>query len=264
MKNSNLLIAGMGLLCISALTSCEKEIATNQTEVVQIAETTYFCEKVKFCHGTIQSYVTLNSDKKPIAYGIRMSENTLNNLPSDPANNIGEARLTLPKEGKDIGVDHIDLGWNPQGHEPDPIYTLPHFDLHFYMLSGKDQAAIIPGPDPIVVPAQYIPADYVSGVIAVPNMGVHYIDSKAPEFNGSKFTSTYIYGFYRGKMIFGEPMFTREFLLTKPQFTAPVKQPVVFHKAGYYPTSYRIAYDSSSKEYILAAEGLKYHAATPN
>ena len=168
----------------------------------------------------------------------------------------------MPKEGKDIGIDHIDFGWNPKGHGPDPIYTHPHFDLHFYKVSKAEQAGVIPGPDPILVDPQYIPVDHVSGVFAVPNMGVHYADLTSPEFKGFPFTGTFIYGFYRGKLTFWEPMFTRAFLLTKPQFTAPVKQPAKFHKAGYYPTTYRISYDNATQEYIIVTEGLTYHAGS--
>jgi hypothetical protein len=262
MKNFNLLMTGLGLLTISTLSNCQKEIEVTAPEISQANETTYYCDKVPFCHGTVQSFVTLNGDKKPIAIGIRFHESLLKGLPGDPTKNVADARLNVPKEGKDIGIDHIDFGWNPQGHEPDPIYTLPHFDLHFYKVSKADQAGVIPGPDPILVDPQYIPVDHVSGVVAVPNMGVHYVDVTSPEFNGNTFTSTFIYGFYRGKMTFLEPMFTRAFLLTKPQFTAPVKQPAKFQKSGYYPTSYRISYDNATQEYLIVADGLTFHAGS--
>lgn len=257
-------LMALGLLALSPLSSCDKEAAITESEISNAHETTYFCDKVNFCSGTVQSFVTLDGDKKPIAIGVRFSEKTLKSLPDDPAKNVADAKLNVPDEGKNIGIDHIDFGWIPHGHEPDEIYTLPHFDLHFYMVSRDEQAGVIPGSDPINVEPQYIPVNHISGVVAVPNMGVHYGDVTSPEFNGFPFESTYIYGFYQGKMTFWEPMFTRAFLLTKPQFTAPVKQPAAFQKTGYYPTTYRVSYDSATKEYIVAAEGLKYHAGTVN
>lgn len=262
MKNFKLLLMGMGFLAINTLNSCEKEAAIEDPGLSEVVTKTYYCDKVKFCHGTIQSFVTMDDENKPLSLGVRISEGTLKNLPSNNENNIPEVRLNPPKEAKDIGIDHIDFGWNPEGHEPDPIYTLPHFDLHFYMISRQDQAAVIPGPDPIIVAPQFIPTDYVSGVVAVPNMGVHYVDVTGSEFNGFPFDKTFIYGFYQGKMTFWEPMFTRSFLLTKPDFTAPVKQPQAFQKAGYYPTSYRISFDEVKKEYVVAVEGFKYHKWT--
>lgn len=261
MKKQTLLF-GVLLMAGSMTMQYCAEDPTAEPQISQSTEKTYYCDKVPFCHGSIQSFVTLR-DEKPVAIGVRLSGPILNGLPSDPANNIPEVRLKVPEQGKDIGIDHIDFGWNPQGHEPDPIYTLPHFDLHFYKVNSKDQAEVVPGPDPIQVSPQFIPQDYISGVVAVPNMGVHYVDSKAAEFNGSKFTSTFIYGFYRGQMTFLEPMFTREFLQSKPDFSAPVKQPAAFQKEGYYPSSYRIAYNSQTDEYIIAAEGLTHRNATP-
>ncbi|WP_051189796.1 hypothetical protein [Daejeonella oryzae] len=260
MKNFKLLLMAMGFLVLNILPGCEKEMVYNEPIVLSpLSGKTYYCDKVSYCHGTIQSFVTLDNENKPLSLGVRISENTLKGLPTDINNNLKQALLKVPKEAKDIGIDHIDFGWNPQGHEPDPIYTLPHFDLHFYMISRKDQAAVIPGPDPIIVLPQFIPENYISGVVAVPNMGVHYVDVTGPEFNGSTFDKTYIYGFYQGKMIFWEPMFTLNFLLTKPDFTAAIKQPQSFQKSGYYPTTYRISFDADKNEYVVAVEGFKYH-----
>ena len=251
------------LLVLFCLSSCEKNPSIlEQPETLSQAKM-YYGDKVNFCHGTIQSFVSLNSDMEPVAIGVRFSGETLKGLPQDPAKNVAEALLKVPKEGIKIGVNHIEFGWNPQGHEPSPIYTHPHFDLHFYLVSKEDQASVIPGPDPIVVSPEFIPTDYISGVDAVPNMGVHYVDVTSPEFNGKPFTSTFIYGFYQGKMTFFEPMFTYDLLLSKPQFSAPVKQPLAFQKSGYYPTSYIVAYDKESNDYIIAAEGLKFHKGKP-
>jgi hypothetical protein len=259
MKNLKLLLMAMGLLAFSMLNSCKKEAPVYESKVSQAETKTFYCEKVDFCHGTIQSFVTLDAENKPMSLGMRFSESVLKNLPTDPLKNVSEASLNVPKEAKDIGIDHIELGWNPKGHEPDHVYTLPHFDLHFYKATRQEQASVIPGPDPIIVSPKYIPTDYISTGSAVPNMGVHYVDLTAPEFNKQTFEKTFIYGFYQGKMTFLEPMFTRSFLLTKPDFTAPVKQPESFQKSGYYPTSYRISFDDTKKEYVVALEGFIYH-----
>ena len=29
------------------------------------------------------------------------------------------------------------LDWNPQGHQPPGVYTVPHFDFHFYMVPDQ-------------------------------------------------------------------------------------------------------------------------------
>jgi hypothetical protein len=101
----------------------------------------------------------------------------------------------------------------------------------------------------------------MSGVIAVEDMGVHWVDSLAPEFHGSKFTSTFIYGFYQGHLTFMEPMATREWLQTKPNSDADIKQPQTFEKAGYYPTTLHYDYDEKNAEYTVSLTGLLWHAA---
>jgi hypothetical protein len=118
---------------------------------------------------------------------------------------------------------------------------------------------IVPGPDLTPVDPKYVPTDYMSGVVAVPNMGVHWIDSTSAELNGSVFTTTYIYGFYKGNMLFGEPMITRDYLLKQPEVTLDVKQPAEFQKPGYYPTKYKISYNKQQQSYSVSLEGLVKH-----
>ena len=37
----------------------------------------------------------------------------------------------------------VQFDWNPKGHEPEGVYTLPHFDFHFYTVSDAAVMAII-------------------------------------------------------------------------------------------------------------------------
>lgn len=167
--------------------------------------------------------------------------------------------LDLPKEAAGSGYNHCEVDWNPHGHDPLFAYGVPHFDFHFYMISMEEQAAVIPGPDTVTVAPQYIPKDYVTGVIAVPNMGTHWADTTAPEFHGQPFTATFIYGFYQGKMTFLEPMITKAFLETHPDFHLMIKQPQAFQRHGYYPTRVHLSFDNKKNEYVIAMEDLKYH-----
>ena len=50
--------------------------------------------------------------------------------------------LSLPDQAKGYGFDHAELGWNPNGHEPPQLYGIPHFDVHFYMVTSATQMAI--------------------------------------------------------------------------------------------------------------------------
>jgi hypothetical protein len=95
--------------------------------------------------------------------------------------------------------------------------------------------------------------------IAIPAMGVHWFDSTATEFHGAPFTSTFIYGFYHGNMTFLEPMITRAFFQTHPDFSATIKQPQKFQKSNYYPTGYQVKYDATKHLYFLILTGLVKH-----
>jgi hypothetical protein len=115
-------------------------------------------------------------------------------------------------------------------------------------------------------PAQgFMPAGYVMPPGAIPMMGAHAVDTSSPELNPQQpqpFTQTFIYGYYNGLMNFFEPMITKDYLETKPDFTAEVKQPERFAKRGYYPTRYSIKYNAERKEYTVSLEGLVLHEAS--
>ena len=88
-------------------------------------------------------------------------------------------------------------------------------------------------------------------------MGIHWFDPASHEFHGSSFTHTMIYGFWKGQMIFIEPMITKAFLESKQSATVDMKLPTKYPIAGkYYPKKYSISYDAAAKEYVVALDGL--------
>jgi hypothetical protein len=217
---------------------------------------TFYGKQESLGNGTIRSYVTLDNDGNPASLGFNFTENMLSGLPAAPGQMI---MLDLPAQATVSGFQHLEVDWNPNGHEPMPIYGLPHFDFHFYLVTMNDLMNVTGGPDMTPVDPQYIPKDYVSGIMAVPNMGVHWSDSLSTEFHGIPFTHTLIYGFYKSKMLFVEPMITKAFLDSKTDITLPVKQPVAYQKPAYYPSTYKVDYDGSKHEYNVSIENLVKH-----
>ncbi len=213
---------------------------------------TYYGPAVPFGGDSARSFVTVDGNSEPITIGIQLGENAFNNLPKSGDTYL----LPQPFQSEVSGIDHIEVDWNPSGHEPSLIYGLPHFDFHFYYINKQEQSSVMPGPDTVSVPRQYIPMDYVSGIRAVPDMGVHWSDTTAAEFHGVPFTTTFVYGFYHGKMTFVEPMVTKAFLQTHPDFSASVKQPAAFQQSGYYPTTYKVTYDATKHAYLITLTGL--------
>ena len=198
--------------------------------------------------GTAQTFVTIDEAGAPMALGIALSETALQGLPKEAV----VFELDLPSDVPIPPFDHATLDWNPQGHEPEGIYGLPHFDYHFYTLSREERAQIPSGPDTTAIAAEYIPENYVSTVESYPNMGVHWVDADAPELHGATFDKTLLYGFSRGTLVFIEPMITKAFLESQPDVTLPVGQPAAFQQSGYYPVQYRIRHDAESGTYRMA------------
>ncbi len=219
----------------------------------------FYGNPAKVGNGTIRSFVVLKADGTPESIGFNFPKSMLSGLPDDGKMPTYMTMLDLPPQAASSGFNHLGIDWNPHGHDPLNIYGLPHFDFHFYMVSMDELMQIIPGPDQTPVDPKYVPKDYVSGVIAVPDMGVHWLDMTSQEFNGKTFTSTYIYGFYHGNMVFVEPMITKDYLETLPNVTMDVKQPGEFQKHAYYPTKYSVSYDAAQQEYRVSIEGLVKH-----
>jgi len=189
--------------------------------------------------------------------GIQLTDDALTNLPSTMPGT--EWALALPAGTGVAPWDHIAIDWNPQGHPPPMVYTVPHFDFHFYMISPAAQAAIAGGQDATPVPAKYVPQDYASQVESVPMMGVHWADTLAAEYHGQPFDHTFIYGFSQGKMVFVEPMVTQAFLQGSADFSGHVKQPASFQAPGTYPTAYSVKHDAAHHTVTISLDSLVTH-----
>jgi hypothetical protein len=227
---------------------------------------TYTGEAQRVGNGVAYTWVTLDQKGKPAALGVTLTETALEGLPqTQPEGGLGpEYMLMLPKEAKRTAFQHVSLGWNPLGHEPPGVYDTAHFDFHFYMITPEDREKITATGADIVtcrkpVPAAFAPAGYVYAPgTEVPMMGGHWVDPKAPELNGQPFTKTFLYGSYNGKMIHFEPMITRAYLETKPDFSTEIQVPASYLKGAYYPTRYSIRHDAVRREYTIALEGMTW------
>ncbi|MDQ3080692.1 MAG: DUF5602 domain-containing protein [Gemmatimonadota bacterium] len=220
---------------------------------------TVFGTPLTMGNGTARTYVELSSDGEPLSIGVSLSETALAGLPATGT----EFALPLPSEVSVAPYDHAVVNWGPTGHPPAGVFTVPHFDVHFYMITQAERAAIVPTDPQFAAKtartpaAEFIPAGYNRDAIAIPRMGVHWSDPSAPEFSGQAFTKTFIYGSWDGAFHFTEPMVTKAFLETKPAMAvSTLKLPARYSKPGYQPASYTIGYDQAAKEYRIAISGL--------
>lgn len=245
-----MLAAGLAL----GTTACEEDT----TEPTSLAKT-IMGDTADVGNGKAMSWLKLDDAGKPTSIGITFTEAAMEGLPTTPFPPT-EWVLTLPAEASVTAYNHIGLDWNAQGHEPTSIYTIPHFDMHFYQITPAERAAITPADSLtgyIQPGADYIAKDYILPPGIVPGMGFHAVDSTAHELHGHTFDKTFIYGYFKGNMIFGEPMITRAYLLTKPDFSETLKVPAKYPVTGkYYATKYSIKYDAAKKEYVVSLDGL--------
>lgn len=219
--------------------------------------TTFYGPEQQLGGGTIKSVVTLDAAGNPESVGITFPESTFTGLPHA----AGQYVLELPAQASATAFKHILFDWNPHGHQPDGLYGLPHFDMHFYTISSQERTQIN-HEDPqteeeLAALSSYMPQNYIPTMDVVPMMGMHWINPASPEFNGEAFSKTFIMGSYNEKVIFYEPMITLAHLQEKKTEQMNLLLPEAYQQTGvYYPTKYNIAYDAGSKAYTVSLTGM--------
>lgn len=247
----------------------------------------------KLGNGNARTYVLVdqNAGGKPLEVGIALDAAALEGLPA-PMNMPGSGHadmhmydLPMPTQNP-TPFRFVELDWNPVGHEVEGVYTVPHFDFHFYHITAAERDSIVPTNPRFQQQADNLPgeayrAPFYSTLTppgvptpAVPRMGVHWIDVRSPEIQAlmgkpelaRPFTTTFINGSWNGRFIFSEPMVTRAFILgRKTAAAAAARDSVItlpvaasYSPAGYYPAAYRVQYDAKSNEYRIALTQLTW------
>jgi hypothetical protein len=244
-------------------------------------------------NGTVRTYVLYDPANRrvPIEVGIALSERALEGLPApmqmehaqDAMSShfdTHERLLELPA-GNPTPYTFVQFNWNPGGHEPPGIYDRPHFDFHFWTVPVEVRNGIVPSTPQFAEKAASYPGEayrtpfYVdaataakapAAAVTVPQMGMHWLDVRSPEFNGQGFSKTYIIGSWDGRFVFDEPMITRAHIVAKRATNdAAVRDEVILlpkterrQIAGYYPEAYRITYDAERNEYRIALTRLTW------
>ena len=240
--------------------------------------------------GRISTYADMTPRGDPKAIGVSFSSSFMNAPPSShsdqhrcadrnkdgvvdrPAecNMWHEWAVPLPSDAtkrEDVPFKWALINWNPMGHIPPGVYDLPHFDVHFYLEPIENVFAIEPGacgPEFVrcdqfdlgkrPIPGNYIHPDYKDVGAVAPAMGNHLIDLTSPEFKGQRFTRTWIFGIYGGRLTFYEEMVSRDYILSKPDRCNPIKTPAAVAQKGYYPTMACVRYDTARDTYNVSME----------
>ena len=232
-------------------------------------------------NGRARTYVVIDQrhDRTPLEIGIELDERALEGLPTM---GMSMFDLALPAQNP-TPYRLVELDWNSHGHEPDGVYSVPHFDFHFYTITAAERNAI----DPVALgdatyqtmasnlPPEaersqfYVPLSPPQGpIVAIPRMGAHWADIRSPELQGAfghpenfrPFTTTFLHGSWNGQFIFDEPMITRAFIIGRKLATSEASRDSViavssaqeYRPSGYRPAAYRVAYDAREHAYRIA------------
>lgn len=211
-------------------------------------------DTIDFLDGVVRTYATTNPSGNLSSLGAYLDETALETFDEDPL----EAHLEFPDGVDTHQFTFLGFHYNPMGHPPPDIYTVPHFDLHFYTIAEETVEGIVTEPATYDIPDAQVPEDYqrVPAVdtdddepdtpLVEEDMGEHLVDPTSPEFQeDGTFTHTMIYGAYdvdgdgTGRITFAEPMVTVEFLDGLDEEVAVgMKTPEEFAEADDYPTEY--------------------------
>jgi hypothetical protein len=212
-------------------------------------------EKIEIFGGDAESYAVVNEQGHLRKLGISISMQTLTNATTEQ---MASFKLNIPDlAGLGNFINHVSIDWNPMGHPPMNVYTIPHFDLHFYGISMAKVAAIdCQRPyvvDPALVPEGYMLPDPEAPDACVPQMGVHALPA-TDLVDGFEFWETMIYGYNDNAMIFIEPMIAQRFFLEKRS----IEKELIYTESQLaalgqdaVPQHYAVTYDETTDRYII-------------
>lgn len=232
------------ILALIAFASCRKD--------EELHSYTLSGQTVNLYAGQASNKTTLDRNNEPLQMVLSIDAAAMNSLPVSASLPPSMIVMKLPDEVSQLTtIDHISLDWNPAGHDPTGIYNVPHFDVHYYMMSHATVMALMDmskmnvPPDPA-----YLPYGYVGGP-PVPQMGKHWLDPRSPELNGGPFSQTFIYGSYEGKISFYEPMLSRSWLLSINDFERSIPAPAKVQRSGWYPQILQCTQTGGNVQIIL-------------
>lgn len=293
-RAASVMIAAAIVSAIAACNDDSSDAPSGPNDIITAPDGTarQYGAPVPLGNGQARTYIVFDNKQlgRAIELGVALTPSALEGLP---------APMNMPPGGSG-GHEHVDsheyilpmplqnstpfklmeLNWNPQGHEIPGIYTVPHFDFHFYTITKAERDLIVPTDAQYqqkaenLPPAEFVPQFYSTltppgaPTPSVPKMGVHWIDVRSPEVQAllghpelaKPFTTTFIYGSWNGKFTFLEPMITRDFIMSRrTAATASQRDTVMMlpmgaqvSPAGSYPAAYRVMWDATANEYRIA------------
>jgi hypothetical protein len=308
----NILKTGFGLLAIvglSVLISCDKEsdfalndetsseFSDDVLKARKLYQKTIYGSAVSIGMGEARAYIVGNKMGEPLSVGIRLSQDALDNLPSEKKTYM----LPIPRtEGlSDLGpsdnqvysekslYDHVLLIWNPQNlvsehtNSSSPnikagkiytpgqagTYSTANFDVRFYIISNAEREEI----SHLNAPAfgsspgdEFIPPLYAQRPGRNAEIGAEWVDQLKPELIEGSFTKTFNWGSNNGDFVFWGPRVSIDYLKSNQVITTAIRQPDEYKHFGWYASNYKVSYSIKSQNYTIALTDMVYRPIYDN
>lgn len=197
----------------------------------------------------VKSFANVDGNGKIVGVGAVVPVKSFENVPDfDPAFQ-GSIGIEMPESVRDkTFIQLLRINWLSGGHGPNP-YGAPHFDLHFYR-GTKDEVDAITCFDTSPFPAEILVASYQKPSTCVSGMGYHAWPT-ADIVTGT-FSASIILGYAAQKMVFIEPMVTRELFLSRKSFDLVIPRPASTGGAQtLYPSHLTATYDAATDAYTF-------------
>ncbi len=245
-------------------------------------------DRISFAKGNVQTYMQINPDGTPYAYGITFPESTLEDLPGkDQPNDFqncfdadengiisekecvgGHFRfLFYPKNKLKNPIQWSSFSYHPIGRLPPGIFDVPLFEFRSNLKDFFETNSIKLGPCPGLincedyalaakeVPEKYLPKGYTSINIIEGKVGNLLVNTYGSEFDPKKkFRNSFILGSFNGKISFFEVMVSLDVLNEKKSGCLPIMQAESYEQIGYYPTKYCIKFWEEKKQFFVSLE----------
>ena len=196
----------------------------------------------------VTTFARIDDQGTILGVGAVIPVKSLESVPDfDPAfqGNVG---IEMPASVRDrTFIQLLRINWLAGGHGPAP-YGAPHFDLHFYR-GSMDEVSAISCADALF-PADILASGYEAPSTCVSGMGYHAWPSA--DLADGAFTASIILGYAAEKMVFIEPMITREVLLARQSFERDIARPASAGGARtLYPSHLTVTYVAATDAYTL-------------
>lgn len=218
-------------------------------------------ESIEVGNGTVTAYATTTAAGTAISLGVHIDGAAMAAFGDEEV----DVNLDFPTTtAAGDAVDHhqfrfVRFEYLPDGHIPEGVYDVPHFDFHFFMLDEQTVEAIEPHPAQYTIPKPQMPEAHIrpplvdtdddgepDAPLVEKRRGEPITDPRFSEYQeDGEFTHTHLYGGYdpdgdgTGRLILFEPMITTDFVdQLDTLLEVELQTPSAYFTADEYPTAY--------------------------